>query len=79
MDILDALVYLLVLYIGILFPVAGWLWEYARPWAKTLWRDWRKFRVQRRRERKRREVEMDYCRKTLAQRTASQSPYFIYR
>lgn len=48
MDILDLLVYLLVLYIGVLFPIAGWLWEYARPWAKALWRDWREFRAQRR-------------------------------
>ena len=65
MDILDALVYLLVLYIGILFPVAGWLWEYARPWAKNLWRDWRDFRVQRRIARKQTEhkqwKEMQKC------------------
>lgn len=79
MDILDLLVYLLVLYIGILFPIAGWLWEYVRPWAKALWRDWRKFRAQRRQERKRQEVEMDYCRKALAQRTVSQLPYIIYK
>lgn len=52
MDILDLLVYLLVLYIGILFPIAGLLWEYVRPWAKTLWRDWRDFRAQRRIARK---------------------------
>lgn len=52
MDILDLLVYLLVLYIGVLFPIAGWLWEYVRPWAKALWRDWRKFRAQRRIARK---------------------------
>ena len=65
MDILDALVYLLVLYIGILFPIAGLLWEYVRPWAKTLWRDWREFRVKRRIARKRDEhnqwKEMQKC------------------
>jgi len=62
MDILDLLVYLLVLYIGILFPIAGWLWEYARPWAKVLWQDWREFRVQRRIARKRAEwEEMQKC------------------
>ena len=79
MDILDLLVYLLVLYIGVLFPIAGWLWEYARPWAKALWRDWREFRAQRRKERKRQEVEREYQRKALNQKTVSQAPYFIYR
>lgn len=79
MDILDALVYLLVLYIGILFPVSGWLWEYARPWAKNLWRDWRDFRVQRRQERKRREVVMGYRQKAHDPSAASQSPYIIYK
>ena len=62
MDILDALVYLLVLYIGILFPIAGLLWEYVRPWAKTHWRD---FRGQRRIARKQAEhnqwKEMKKC------------------
>mgnify|MGYP000782042079 CR=1 FL=1 len=55
MDMLDAMVYLLVLYIGVLFPLAGWLWEYVRPWAKVLWRDWRDFRAMRRVERKKAE------------------------
>ena len=79
MDILDLLVYLLVLYIGVLFPIAGWLWEYARPWVKVLWRDWRKFRAQRRQGRKRREVEMGYRKKQRQSSAAERSSYIIYR
>lgn len=39
MDLLDAMVYLLVFCIAVLFPLAGWLWEYVRPWVKELLRD----------------------------------------
>jgi hypothetical protein len=53
MDLLEGMVCLLVLYIAVLFPLAGWLWEYVRPWAKALWMDWREFRKQRRIEQKR--------------------------
>ena len=52
MDLLDAMVYLLVFCIAVLFPLAGWLWEYVRPWARELRRDWKSFRKMRRVERK---------------------------
>lgn len=57
MDMLDAFVLLLVIYIAILFPLAGFLCEYVWPWAKQLWKDWRAFRTERRRARKRDEYK----------------------
>lgn len=72
MDILEAMVYLMVLYIAVLFPLAGLLWEYVRPWLKELWKDissMRKHRAKRRAsrriERKRREVYREMARKSI--------------
>ena len=52
MDFLEAMVYILVLYIAVLIPLAWLLWEYVRPWVKSFWKDWKAFRKQRRIERK---------------------------
>lgn len=70
MDFLEAMVYILVLYIAVLIPLAWLLWEYVRPWVKELWADisaMRKLRAERRaihrKERKRREVYRELSRK----------------
>lgn len=72
MDFLEAMVYLMVLYIAVLFPLAGWVWIYLRPWLKELWKDissMRKLRAKRRAsrriERKRREVYREMARKSI--------------
>ena len=64
MDMLDGLVYLLVLFVGVLFPLAGAICIYVWPpvkkvgkraqiWSRELWKDWRAFRAERRVEKKR--------------------------
>ena len=64
MDMLDAMVYLLVFFVAVLFPLAGAICIYVWPpvkkvgkrvqiWSGELWKDWREFRTGRRRARKR--------------------------
>ena len=82
MDFLEAMVYLMVLYIAVLFPLAGWMWIYLRPWLKELWKDiasMRKLRAKRRAyrriERKRREVYRERARGSMHR---GEKALFIY-
>lgn len=82
MDFLEAMVYLMVLYIAVLFPLAGLLWEYVRPWLKELWKDILSMiqlrsrrRASRRIERKRREIYRERARGSMHR---GEKALFIY-
>ena len=83
MDFLEAMVYLLVLYIAVLIPLAWLLWEYVRPWAKELWLDlsiMRRYRAKRkaalRRERARMEVYQEMAQRSMRM---DEMPILIYK